>query len=720
MKTHHFLFWMVFLIARLASAKSIGGLIVSSVTDEPVSSVNIIVPGTGTGTVTDTEGYFYLPYDTLPLRVEIRHIQFKSQTVDLITPFTKIVLIPNVLHIDEIRVIASRAVKGKTPVAFSTLSKKDIQTIYSYQDVPMVMQKTPGVYVYSDAGNGAGYSYLKIRGFSQDRIGIMLNGIPLNDPESHSVYWVDHGDILSSVSDIQIQRGTGNFLNGFTVFGGTVNMETNYLQLPQGIQIQAGYGNYLDASGLDLPGYKLSTTYNGTPFSNKTLHVYARGSYLDNQGYREGSGTTQKSFHTGLQHQRAEKMTRFEWIFGDEMTHFSWDGISPMYGYDVKNRKDRRYNFYADPLYNGGYNDANKDVFTQHIVSLQHSRKFQNSLLSMTLYAVKGEGYYEQFKGDQTASEYNLLSILPDTASVDVIRQKWLTNSYEGFLIHYNFTPFTKWNITVGTETRFYQSDHFGKVISLENISLTPPSNHTYYNSDSYKNTFSGYFHTIYRVHESLNLLGDIRVLSHFYAFDQDEIGEFSGYKYNLNYLFIDPRFGILWKPVKDLSLFVNLSSAHREPADSDIYDQSDPAAKPAIQLTDKKYADPLVKEEKLLHTEVGMDYSTEKMSVTLNIYRMDFRDELIPIDYRYRDDDNILKGNVPKTIHQGIEADLRFRVNRNFSLQTNVSLSKNTFKEFQGDAFGWGGYGEIADYSGKSIPGYPSLMTNVSGLFSF
>jgi iron complex outermembrane recepter protein len=720
MKISHFFISTLILIASALNGESIEGLIQSSVSGEAVPYANISLTGTERGTVSDMQGYFYIEVDSLPVFVDIGHIQFKNKRVLINQSFSRIILQPDVLQTDEIRVIASRAVKGKTPVAFTQFNQQEIQSAYSHQDVPMVLDTSPGVYVYSDAGNGTGYTYLKIRGFSQDRIGIMLNGIPLNDPESHSVYWVDHGDILSAVSHVQIQRGTGNFLNGATVFGGTVNLETNYAHLPKGFRMSTGYGNYMDASGLDLPGVKFSSTYNGRPFKDENLYLYTRGSYLDNPGYRIGSGSTQKSFHFGLQKQRPDKMTRVEWIFGDEKTHFSWDGISPQYGFDLKDRTDRRYNYYADPDFNGGYDDANKDIFAQHIFSVQHSRKFNTSLLNLTLYAVKGDGYYEQYKGRQSVNEYNLSSILPDTADVDLIRQKWLKNSYQGFLIQYNIRTLPKWDLTLGTESRFYQSDHFGRVKSLENNVYNPPGNHKYYDSDSYKNTVSFYLHSIYRVSRKIDLVSDLRFLGHLYTFDQERMGAFKGYQYDLKYIFVDPRFGLMWEPVENLTFFVNLSTAHREPADSDIYDQSDPDAEPAIEENNTKYATPLVKEERLRHSEIGMDYTHNALSAALNVYRMDFRDELIPMDYRYRDDDNVLKANVPQTLHQGIEADVRYRVNRHVHFQSNISYSQNTFIAFTGDALGWGGYGSLADFSGNTIPGYPSFMANLSGQFFY
>src|SRR5204862_1280386 len=94
-------------------------------------------------------------------------------------------------------------------------------------DTPMLLATLPGAYAASDAGNGIGYSYLTLRGFPQRRISVLVNGVPLNDPESHEVYWIDHPDLLASTSELQIQRGVGSALYGAAALGGSVNVETS-------------------------------------------------------------------------------------------------------------------------------------------------------------------------------------------------------------------------------------------------------------------------------------------------------------------------------------------------------------------------------------------------------------------------------------------------------------------------------------------------------------
>ena len=110
----------------------------------------------------------------------------------------------NSVNISPVEVTANRVIAGVTPVASSNLSVEEIQNHYSIEDVPMVLSTEPGVHAYSESGNGTGYSYVSIRGFDQSRISVMIDNVPLNDNESHQVYWVDHGDILADAFEVEI------------------------------------------------------------------------------------------------------------------------------------------------------------------------------------------------------------------------------------------------------------------------------------------------------------------------------------------------------------------------------------------------------------------------------------------------------------------------------------------------------------------------------------
>lgn len=695
------------------------GSVLSEFSETPIADVNIIIAGSERGTVSDQFGKFSLLVDSLPVSLIFKHIAYEEKRVFSAQKQVGIVqLRPVVLRSAEVLVVGTKAVPGRTPVAFTDLERSKIEQAYFHQDVPMVLSDLPGVYAYSDAGNGVGYSYLSIRGFRQNQLGIFLNGVPLNDPEEHAVYWVDHGDLLASSSHVQVQRGVGNSLYGTSVFGGTVNVVTNPNELPQGGSVNIGYGNFFE-NGLDLPSYKLALSYNRRLYSNWSL--FLRLSNLNSAGYRESSGTRQQAGHFCLEYNKPHQVTRIESLIGNERTYFAWEGIAPAYGFDLNDRQQRRYNFYADSAYNGGLTKANKDVFLQKILSIQHSRLIGKLLINTTLYAVQGSGYYEQFKGKRKVTEYNLIDIVPDLVNrVDLIRQKWLKNGYGGFVYQINI-PLPMVKLSLGGDLRYYTSLHFGHVKQVRcyylpdgecfEVRLTPEASLRYYQTTRDKISISTYVHTYTEITPDLGVMFDLRYLGHRYAYHQRKIGVYqNGYDFKLKFDFFDPHCGINYRLTDKATIYANLSTGHREPTDDDIYKQDDPTDVPKLTALDKKYAHSLVEPEFLIDYEMGFKWTKPQKQLQLNLYRMDFKNELIPVEYRYYDADQVYHANIPRTIHQGVEVSFQQHW-RTVRWSTNLTYADNHFVEFRGDSIGWSGWGGIANYSGKQIPNYPALQ---------
>ena len=124
--------------------------------------------------------------------------------------------------LNEILVSAIR-VDSKTPMSFSNLDKKEIKFRNLGQDIPVLMNYLPSVVTTSDAGNGVGYTGIRVRGSDATRVNITINGIPYNDSESHGTYWVNMPDFASSVESLQLQRGVGTSTNGAGAFGASLN-----------------------------------------------------------------------------------------------------------------------------------------------------------------------------------------------------------------------------------------------------------------------------------------------------------------------------------------------------------------------------------------------------------------------------------------------------------------------------------------------------------------
>src|SRR6185369_10542114 len=130
------------------------------------------------------------------------------------------------LLLEPVEVKAIRAGEN-SPFTKTNLTKKQIEKLNLGQDLPFILNQTPSVVVNSDAGNGVGYTGIRIRGTDGTRINVTLNGIPYNDAESQGSYFVDLPDITSSVNSIQVQRGVGTSSNGSGAFGATINLSTN-------------------------------------------------------------------------------------------------------------------------------------------------------------------------------------------------------------------------------------------------------------------------------------------------------------------------------------------------------------------------------------------------------------------------------------------------------------------------------------------------------------
>jgi iron complex outermembrane recepter protein len=115
------------------------------------------------------------------------------------------------------------------------------------QDIPYLLQLTPSFVATSDAGSGIGYTNFRIRGTDMNRINVGINGIPLNDAESHGTWFVDQPDLASSIENVQVQRGAGTSANGAAAFGATINLQTNtFTQMPmQNIKLLLAHSTHL-------------------------------------------------------------------------------------------------------------------------------------------------------------------------------------------------------------------------------------------------------------------------------------------------------------------------------------------------------------------------------------------------------------------------------------------------------------------------------------------
>ena len=148
-----------------------------------------------------------------------------------------------VVNLQEVQVVSTRAT-AKTPVAFTNVRKEQISKQNFGQDIPFLLSTTPSVLTTSDAGAGVGYTTIRVRGTDATRINVTANGIPMNDAESHAIFWVNTPDFASSLEDMQIQRGAGTSTNGSGAFGASINMRTQSISSQPYAEVSGSYGSF--------------------------------------------------------------------------------------------------------------------------------------------------------------------------------------------------------------------------------------------------------------------------------------------------------------------------------------------------------------------------------------------------------------------------------------------------------------------------------------------
>ena len=299
-----------------------------------------------------------------------------------------------VVPLPEVVVSTTRAGE-RTPVARSTLTRTEIRRVNWGQDTPMALATLPGAYAYSDAGNGIGYTYLSLRGFPQRRISVLINGVPLNDPESHEVYWIDHPDLLSSTNEAQVQRGVGAALYGAASVGGAVSLETPAFGEARAGHASLAYGDYRTRRAMiELDSGRLPGGWS----------YYGRYSRIDTDGYREQSWSRLWSYTFAARKIIGDHALRLNLFGGPEETHLAYKGAPRAVldgGLTGNVDRDRRFNPLTYPYEN--------DHFFEPHYELVHSWSPHTGLaFTQTLFWLDGRGYYDEERKAEPLSGYRL------------------------------------------------------------------------------------------------------------------------------------------------------------------------------------------------------------------------------------------------------------------------------------------------------------------------
>jgi iron complex outermembrane receptor protein len=520
---------------------------------------NVIIEGTYLGISTGLSGEFVfknMHKRNYNLKVSYMGYETKTEKINVYKDLqVKIVLEKSAYLADEVIISTIRA-SETTPVASTTLSNSEIREKYLVQDVPYLLRLTPSLVASSDAGTGVGYTSFRIRGSDLTRINVTVNGIPLNDSESHGVWWVDLPDFTSSVDNIQIQRGVGTSTNGAGAFGATVNLKTFTFSKKPFAEINSIAGSFNT--------FKNNIKIGSGLVDNK-FSFEARMSQISSDGYIDRATADLKSFAVSGAYFGEKDMVRVNIMSGKEKTYQAWDGV-PSTILD----SDRTYNGigqYTDEMGNTKYYDNETDNYWQDHFQLLYSREISQYIyMNLCLHYTGGKGYYEQYKEDEDYSDYQMDNILIGSDLIeetDLIRRKWLDNDFYGVTYSLKYKR-DKWDASIGGAWNKYIGDHFGKVIWVR-YAGDSELNHEWYNSDATKADFNLYGKINYYFSTKLNLYGDIQVRLIDYEIDgiDDDLRNITQ---KHTYTFFNPKLGAYYRLNENQSAYFSFGIAHREP----------------------------------------------------------------------------------------------------------------------------------------------------------
>jgi len=649
--------------------------IVKDTANLPVSGVTVSLENTRLQVITDKDGIFILTKlqaGNYKLSLQALGYEHKLIPVEINRDKEiKVQLLHKPFLADEVTVSAIRT-GNNAGMAVSVYKKEDIEKMNTGQDLPYVLQLLPSTVITSDAGNGIGYTGIRIRGSDAGRVNVTINGIPVNDAESQLVYWVNMPDFASSAENIEVTRGAGVSTNGAGAFGGTINIQTQQLSDSAFLQSSHAAGSFNTL--------KNNISF-GTGLLRNNFTLEGRLSSIKSEGYIDRGRSDLQSYYLSGAWKNRNNIIRFNVFSGKEITYQSWYGVpesrmkgdkTAMQAYIIRNglneeesenllNSGRTYNYYT-------YDDQT-DNYRQDHYQLLFSHSFtSNWLLNMALHATKGSGYYEEYKNNQSLSDYGIPDVvLNDTiiTTTDLIRRRWLDNLFYGATWTLKGNPADNFTLTFGGGINRYEGDHFGEVIWAE-YAGNSDIRQRYYENNAVKDDMNAYLRGEWEVSGQMHLFGDVQYRIVDYTFTGPNEAGIPAPQ-NDQLLFFNPKLGITYRPLMNMTLYGSVSVANKEPNRND-YTESTVSSRPTA--------------ESMIDYEAGVKYASKRFNSGINFYYMDYYDQLV-LTGKVNDVGSYTRVNIDRSYRAGVEMDMAVQLLKKIVLQGNVTLSDNRIKNY-------------------------------------
>ena len=585
-------------------------------------------------------------------------------------------------RLQSVELVAIRA-SERMPVARTNISRETIEKNNTGADLPFILNQVPSVQVNSDAGNGIGYTGIRIRGTDASRVNMTINGIPYNDAESQGIFFVNLPDIASSAGSIQVQRGVGTSTNGAGSFGATINISTNDLSDKKETTFQNSAGSY--------GSLKNTVTFNSGRFG-KNYYFNARASHIRSDGYIDRASTKLGSLYGSLAKVDSVNKIQLTIFTGREKTYQAWYGID-----EETLKSNRRFNP-AGMEKTGDPYDNETDNYSQTHYQLFYTRTINtNWKANAALFFTKGKGYYEQYKAGESLKDYGLPDYVNGTDTVrstDLIRRLWLNNDFYGITYSLQHQQGGR-QLILGGSVNHYRGRHFGEIVKTISAAGVPDG-YRWYNLRADKTDINQFVKWTEQLGRGWMFFADMQlrlVNYNIHGFRNNP-----GIMVNKNYAFANPKAGISYQK-RQTKVYLYYGQSSKEPNRDDFESGSSDQVKP----------------ERLHDWEAGIEQNGKKAGWSANLFYMYYRNQLV-LTGKINDVGAYTRTNIPVSYRAGIELTGYLGINQWIGFEGNLALSRNRVRDFTEFVDDYDNGGQRSIFHGESdIAFSPSIITSTT-----
>ncbi len=608
---------------------------------------------------TDDNGEFKLKTKQPQVNLTISTIGYYTYSALVDLSIQNVFQLKKKTFLSEEAMVTTTRVAENTAGTYSTVDKKFIDRNNTGQDLPYLLNHTPSVVISSDAGNGIGYTSIRIRGTDQTRTNLTINGIPLNDAESQGTFTVNIPDFASSVENIQIQRGVGSSTNGAGAFGAAINIQTDQLPDTASAEVNFTQGGFEAKNLLFHNDMEKYTAKVNTGLINNHWNFSGRLSKIASVGYINNSSAVLKSFFTSASFRNKRHLVKFNIFSGLEKSYLAWNGVP-----QDSLKTNRRYNPISDE-----YDDQYDNYQQDHYQIFESFRINNRHHVNIGYHYTRGRGYFQEFRYNQKYTNYGLdtLFVGNDTInSTDILRRRWLRNEFEGLVYSWEYTPNDKLKFILGGASNKYEGEHFGEIVWAKQASNSVPGSR-FYEGWGYKNESNIYTKLNYEFNSKWSTYIDLqaRVVNYrIEGINKDRLDISQEHNFN----FFNPKAGLSYAFSKLNFIYLAMGIANKEPNRDDLVNAKINGLTP--------------KSEQLQNVELGWKKRNNAYQIELNTFLMNYVNQLV-LTGEVNNVGEYIRTNTPSSYRFGIEASGSVNYTSRLNISGSFSWSANKIKSF-------------------------------------